>query len=319
MHGSVGAGFLYTGDVLGWYLPALAKTHTLIHGFNFSAIDYSSFNGSSDFFLSPNFFSCHPVVVIYCLLVSPETTTLQQLGHFFVLLMALHSFLAFYFSLKLFNRFFAFEFGAAALIATVFAFSMHMLNSLGQPVFLLCSSITPWAAYAALAYVDRPSFRLLVFACLPIIFGLLGGYMPLAVACLALSATLVAAKLLYFDGEEAPLDKRIHSLLFSLLPYVLAIVIVGPYIYAIVKFHKETLSAGVGSVFYSAHQYAQLPQNLLTLFSSHFYIPGPESEFTILWGFIAISVSAIFLLNCCQFRSTTKESFSIVNHCNKIG
>jgi glycine/D-amino acid oxidase-like deaminating enzyme len=24
-------------------------------------------------------------------------------------------------------------------------------------------------------------------------------------------------------------------------------------------------------------------------------------------------------LNCCQFRSTTKESFSIVNHCSKMG
>ena len=24
-------------------------------------------------------------------------------------------------------------------------------------------------------------------------------------------------------------------------------------------------------------------------------------------------------LNCCQFRSTTEESFSIVNHCSKLG
>jgi hypothetical protein len=24
-------------------------------------------------------------------------------------------------------------------------------------------------------------------------------------------------------------------------------------------------------------------------------------------------------LNCCQFRSTTKESFSIVNHCSNMG
>jgi len=24
-------------------------------------------------------------------------------------------------------------------------------------------------------------------------------------------------------------------------------------------------------------------------------------------------------VNCCQFRSTTKESFSIVNHCSNIG
>ena len=86
--GSINAGFLYTGDVLGWYLPALAKTQDLLHSFNFTAIDFSTFNGSSDFFLSPNFFSSHPLVVIYSLLASPETSSFQKLGQFFVILMA---------------------------------------------------------------------------------------------------------------------------------------------------------------------------------------------------------------------------------------
>lgn len=311
MNGSIDAGFLYTGDMLGWYLPALAKTHTLIHSFNFTAIDYSSFNGSSDFFLSPNFFAYHPLVVIYCLLVSPETTSLQQLGHFFVLLMAVHSFFACYFSLKLFTRFFAFEFLAAALIATVFAFSMHMLNALGQPVFLLCASVTAWAAYASLAYVERPSLRLLAFACLPIICGFMGGYMPFGVACLALSAILVAVKLVCLDASDVPLDKRVRSLSVAMLPYAWASIIVGPYIYAVYKFHKNTLSAGVGSLFYSAHQYAQLPQNLLTLFSSHFYVPGPDSEFSILWGFIAISIAAIFLLGTNTINALTSREWKL--------
>lgn len=296
-NGSENAGFLYKGDVLGWYLPALAKTHTLIHLFNFTAIDYSTFNGSSDFFLSPNFFAYHPLVVIYCLLVSPETTNVQQLGSFLVLLMAIHSFLACYFSLKLFTRFFAFEFGAAALIATAFAFSMHMLNALGQPVFLLCASIVPWVAYAALAYAEKPNFRNLIFACLPIIIGFMGGYMPLGVASLALSAILVAAKLLYVDESNMPFDKRIRVLFVALLPFVCASIIVVPYLYSVYKFHQETSSAGIVSLFYSAHQYAQLPQNLLTLFSSHFYVPGPDSEFSILWGFIAICIATIFFLS----------------------
>ena len=81
-NGSIDAGFLYGGDVIGWYLPALAKTHTLLHSFNFTAIDYSTFNGSSDFFLSPNFFRISPTSSIYCLLVLPETTTVQQTGGF---------------------------------------------------------------------------------------------------------------------------------------------------------------------------------------------------------------------------------------------
>ena len=27
----------------------------------------------------------------------------------------------------------------------------------------------------------------------------------------------------------------------------------------------------------------------------------------------------VIAMNCCQFRSTTKESFSIVNHCSNMG
>ena len=30
-------------------------------------------------------------------------------------------------------------------------------------------------------------------------------------------------------------------------------------------------------------------------------------------------VTLLRQMNCCQFRSTTKESFSIVNHCSKMG
>jgi len=32
-----------------------------------------------------------------------------------------------------------------------------------------------------------------------------------------------------------------------------------------------------------------------------------------------IDLSSFRIVNCCQFRSTTKESFSIVNHCSKLG
>lgn len=296
-NGSLDAGFLYGGDVLGWYLPALAKTHTLIHSFNFTAIDFSAFNGSSDFFLSPNFFAYHPLVIIYSLLVSPETTNLYQLGRFLVLLMVLHSFIAFYFSLKLFTRFFAFEFGVAALIATVFAFSLHMVSALGQPPFFLCASILPWAVYTALAYAEKPSFRQLAFACLPIVIGFMCGYVPMAVASLALSAILVAAKILYIDDTETTLDKQVWILFTAWLPYVYASIIAGPYLYSVYKFHQETSSAGVASLFYSAHQLAQLPQSLLKLISPHFAVPGPTIEFSLAFGFIAISIAAIFFLS----------------------
>lgn len=296
-HGSLDAGFLYGGDVLGWYLPALAKTHVLFHSFNFTAIDFSTFNGSSDFFLSPNFFAYHPLVVIYSLLVSPESTNLHQLGRFLVLLMTFHSFIAFYYSLKIFTRFFAFEFWLAALTAMVFAFSMHMVNALGQPPFFFTASIVPWAAYAALAYAERSNLRQFVFACLPIIFGFMGGYMPLGVACLALSAILVITKILYVNDANISLENRVRIIFTAMLPYVGASIIVSPYLFSVYMFHKETSSAGVASLFYSAHQLAQLPQSLLKLISAHFAVPGPMIEFTLAFGFIAIAIFSIFLLS----------------------
>ncbi|MHB8914793.1 MAG: galactose-binding domain-containing protein [Thiobacillus sp.] len=310
-NGAANAGFLYGGDVLGWYLPALAKTHTLINSFNFTAIDFSTFNGSSDFFLSPNFFAYHPLVVMYSLLVPPETTDLHELGLFLVALMALHSFIAFYFSLKLFTRFFAFDFGMAALIATTFAFSMHMVNALGQPPFFLCATIIPWAAYGALVYAERPNIRRLVFACLPIVMGFMGGYVPMGIASLALSVIVVATRILYLEDAEISLNQRVRTLLSAMLPYVTAALIVGPYLYSVYKFHQETSSAGVASIFYSAHQLAQLPQSLLKLVSQHFSVPGPIIEFSLAFGFIALAIAMIFFLSPNATRSFNSSEWKL--------
>jgi putative flippase GtrA len=308
---SVDAGFLYTGDVIGYYLPAFAKTHALLSSFNFTALDFSSFNGSSDYFLAANFFAVHPMVVLYSLLVSAKTTSMQELGHYFVFMLAVHSFLACYFSLKLFTRFFSFEFGLSGLIATVFAFSIYMMRALGEPEYLFSTCILPWAAYSALAYVERPSLRQLLFACLPIIGGILGGYLPLGIATLALSVILVATKLLLLNESNEPLNKRAHTFLSSLLPYALAMLIVGPYLYSVQKFLDESSSNNRPSLFFSAHQLAEQPQALLRLLSHHYFVPGPFYEFSILWGFIALSIAALFLLSQKSIEVLTSRDWVI--------
>jgi hypothetical protein len=311
--GSINAGFLYGGDNLGWYWPALEKTHTLLHSFNFTAIDFSSFNASSDFFLSANFFAYHPLVIIYSLLVPAETTSLQESGHFLVLLLAVHSFLAVYFSLKLFTRFFSFEFGTAALIATIFTFSAYMIFTLGQPNYVFITTIIPWAAYGSLSYTETPNIRKLVYAILPIIFGFMGGYLPLGVAALALSVVLVATKLLVIDNTGNSHEELTRALFVALLPYVCASIIVGPYLYSVFQFLRETLSADTGSLFYSAHQLAEKPQSLLRLISSNFnyFAPGPFYEFSISWGFIAIIIATIFFSSTKTIGALTPQDWKI--------
>ncbi|HEX2545412.1 MAG TPA: hypothetical protein VHL79_11065, partial [Ramlibacter sp.] len=66
--GSANAGFVYSGDVLGFYWPSLIKLHSLLSSWHFDAVDFSLFNGSSDFFLVANFFGVHPWFVLHALL-----------------------------------------------------------------------------------------------------------------------------------------------------------------------------------------------------------------------------------------------------------
>jgi len=296
-NGSIDAGFLYMGDNIGYYLPALAKTQTLLSSLNFTAIDFSAYNGSSDYFLTSNFYAVHPMVVLYSLLVSAKTTSMQELGRFLVFMLAVHSFIACYFSLKLFTRFFSFEFGISGLIATAFAFSLHMMCALGEPEFLFSVCILPWAAYGALAYAEKPNLRQLIFACLPIVGGILGGYLPLGVTTIALSVVLVATKLLLFNDSDVLLNKRVHAFLLSLLPYACASLIVSPYLYSVYTFLKDSPGATNPNLFFSAHERAEAPHSLLRLFSHYFPVPGPYYEFSILWGFIASAIAALFLLS----------------------
>ena len=60
------------------------------------------------------------------------------------------------------------------------------------------------------------------------------------------------------------------------------------------------------NVFRSTHsQYLDISYGSLESEKIDYYSAGPNTPLVI--------------LNCCQFRSTTKESFSIVNHCSNMG
>lgn len=135
--------------------------------------------------------------------------------------------------------------------------------------------------------------------------------MPMAVASLALSGIMVAAKILYIDDAETQVVKRIQTLFIAMVPYIGASIIVGPYLYSVYNFHQETSSVGVTSIFYSAHQLAQLPQSLLKLISPHLVVPGPMIEFSLGFGFIAISIAAIFFLSPTTISALTPRDLKL--------
>lgn len=310
---SVDAGFLYMGDVLGYYWPLLAKTHALISSWHFTAIDFSSYNGSSEFFLVPNFFAVHPMIVVYSLFAGAKSTSFRDVGHVLVVVLALHSFLACYFSLKLLTRFYLLEFGTAAFAAIAFAFSLSMLPaaSLAEPEFNFCASMVPWTAYGALAFEGRPTVTRLLLACMPVVMTYLGGYLPFGAACLVLAAALVLAKIILLDDATILLVRRIRRLATSMLPFICASMIVAPYLISVYLFVKASPSANAPSLFFSAHQLAEFPQTLLRVISSHLDVPGPFFEFSATWGIMALTIAALFLLSPRTFKELSTWEWKI--------
>jgi hypothetical protein len=297
--------------VLGWYVPALAKTHSLIGALKFTAIDFSSFNGSSDFFLSPNFFAFHPIVVLYSLVTPSAVTSFRGLGVFLTLLLAFHTFVAFYFTAKLLSEVCGFSLSAGVLAGALYSFSPYMLSSMHQPPFLLCASIVPWAAYASISYGRSPTSSGLLFASLPVVFGFTGGYLPLGVASLALAAVLVGVLVGIYQAENS-LESRLRTVLMAACPFLIASLVVSLYLYAVFDFHRETTGSMVTGIFYSAHQLAEIPHAVWRAFSRHFTVPGTFYEFSLSWGLIAIVIGAIFVLTPSVAKSLSVRDWRVL-------
>ncbi|MBU2454609.1 MAG: discoidin domain-containing protein, partial [Proteobacteria bacterium] len=155
-------------------------------------------------------------------------------------------------------------------------------------------------------------FRHLLFGSLPVIFSLLGGYIPLGVAGLALSAVIVAVKLFLIEDSVKTLGEKVNSFVLAMMPYILASIVIGPYLFSVLQFNKETISYGRPSLFYSAHHMAEIPQTLLRFFSTHFPVPGPFYEFSIVCGFPAIIVIALFLFSPSTIHKVSTNEWKLL-------
>lgn len=303
------AGFLYTGDLFGWFLPQLMKVHSLISSFQFNAIDFSLHNGSSDYFLSPAFFFFHPLVMIYGLFTPAKAASLTGVSFFLVLFLAFHTFVACYFCIKLFRRFFFFKPAIARLVAVSFAFSIYTAHALGQPPFVVSATIIPWAAYCALSYRERPGIRKLLFACLPVIIGITGGYMPLGITGLALAALLVAIQILIVDDEETDFSVRIRGLLTASVPFFCGSFITAGYLIGVYSFHLETPSNSFASLHFAAHELADLPQNILWTVFPNLSRVDSIKETSFQMGVVFITITLLFFLSKHTAATLTSQAW----------
>lgn len=319
VRGSTKAGYLYVGDVVGFYWPMVTKLRWLLSRHHFNALDFSQYNGSADFFLAPNFFACHPFFVLWSLLMPRAVAPNEEAFRALVLALALHGFLACYFSLRLLTRFFQFDFWTAGFAALAFAFSVPMIHShAGFPMFVFCAATLPWAAYAALDFEERPAVVRLVLAAVPVVMTFLGGYVPLGAACLGVAAFLVALKLLAGGESGPPLAARARRFCTAMLPFALGTLVVAPYLVAVYFFVKASPAGHRGSLFFSAHELAEWPQTVLRLLSFRYPVPGPQAEFSLTWGLVAVGVIVLFLSCRRAMEGLRPEEWTLVKACGGL-
>lgn len=292
------AGFLYTGDIVGFYAPMIMKVHSLVRDFQLTGLDYSLYNGSSDFFLSPNFFTFHPIVILHSLLSPTSADTVQSIGQLMTLMMVLHTFLALYFSQRLFRRFLGFDFWAALFASVMFAFSIHMVHALGQPPFFFVATVLPWVCCAALENAERPSVTQSVLSSVPVVLALVGGYIPLGLGALGFAAVVTAAYIVFTYRAQSVAWRAIaYKAAYAIIPFVIGSAVCALYILSLFFFNRETSSGEPLTLFYSAHQLAETPSGLLRSISDQWRVPGPLIEFSVTAGLVPIAIALIFIFS----------------------
>lgn len=310
------AGLLYTGDVLGYYMPAIMKVHALIHSGSWAgAIDYSLFNGGSEFYLSPNFFSYHPLLWLVCALIPSGAMSQQLAGFILLMLIVFHSYLSLLFSFKLLTRYFGFKLPMVVFTSITYTFSHYYASALGQPPFIFSTIILPWIVYRVLQFHESPGAKTLVAAALPAIFSSLGGYLPLGVATLGLALVVVIFKVNHLDDEKWLNANYLRSALLCAAPFALAVVILSPFLLAIFQYHQTTSSSSVPWLFYSAHQLADVPQGWLKALSFYLGVQSRVYEFTLTLGLIPLSICIIFVFSKSAYVHLEPLEWKLLKFC----
>jgi len=307
------AGYLYTGDIVGFYAPMIMKVHSLVRDLQFTGLDFSLYNGSSDFFLSPNFFTFHPIVIFYSLVTPSSADTVQSVGQLLTMMMVLHTFLALYFTQRLFRKFFEFDFWTALFAGVMFAFSIHMVHALGQPPFFFVATVLPWVCCAALENLARPSLVQSLLASVPVVLALVGGYIPLGLGALGFALIVAGAYLAATQYAQALSLRTVASrAIYLIIPFAIGTAVCALYILSLFFFNRETSSGEPLTLFYSAHQLAEAPSGLLRSISEQWRVPGPLIEFSVTAGLVPIAIALIFVFSQRSVTALTARELVIL-------
>ncbi|MBU2366789.1 MAG: discoidin domain-containing protein [Alphaproteobacteria bacterium] len=314
--GSANAGFLYTGDITGFYATTVLKAHSLIHAMKFAAIDYSLFGGSSDFFISPNFYTFHPIFLIYYVLADPETSNINTVGQLTTIVLLFHSLLSMYFTVQLTQRLLGNDAPMSIFAGAAFTFTPLILGGLFQPEFLFSVLVLPWIAYACLSFLDRPALTRLITSSVPVALAFVGGYVPMGAATIALAAFIVSGHVIMEGVARSESITRIaRQVLIAALPVIVGAGACAFILLKIFLYNKETSGIGAASLFYSAQQMSESPVALLRALSNRFNVSVPGHEFTVTLGVVPLLIVLIFLFSGRSVAAATPQEIRLMKLC----
>jgi hypothetical protein len=299
---SKSANYMFTGDILGFYWPSLYKIRNLIAHGHFTAIDFSHFNGSAEFFLTPNLFSVYPVFILYSLVSAFFHVNANDIERLLTWTLALNFFLATYFSVRLTMRFLKWDLWQASLFAIFFGCSIYFVTTLFEPTYLLCAANVPWIAYASLRFAQSPCKTSFVLATVPVVLALLGGYLPIGLSATAFGLVTALFILWMLSGRTQLVDWG--ALLRLLAPTIAAMAVISPFLAESYRFLRDSPSDRPPDLFFSAHQLADMPQAVLRAFSFRYKVPGPFWEMSASVGLIGLIILALFF-----FRKDIADGF----------
>jgi len=150
----------------------------------------------------------------------------------------------------------------------MYAFSYHSASALTQPPFIFSTILLPWIVYRCISYCNAPDFNNILRSVLPILFVVLGGYLPLGMATLGFAVVILTFKLVCLDDNYGSSKTVLLLLLRIFTPFLISLILLLPFLVASFQYHHSTSSSGVPSLFYSAHQLADTPQTWIGALSS---------------------------------------------------
>jgi hypothetical protein len=280
-----------SGDLVALYKAQLFHLHNIIRDGNwFSGVDFLTSNGATVFSLRPNIITVAP---FFLLGMSIFKVTFSSIDILIGTVVMLHCFAALTFCQLLGIRFFQLDRWSSLFFAVLYTFSWATIVAHAFTPFYLAVTLFPALLFTCLMSYEVKSKSNLFLLSIVYILVLLSGYVPLALFAMLLTALFGLIYVFYIKGA---LPQK-GNIIRMFIPMGIAVLMVLPFYLALFINFKQASSVST-SLFFSAHQLAVLPSDVLSsLTPLSSWVAKKPVESMFFWGLIPLSILGLFVFS----------------------